>query len=150
MQRIAIALTVLVLVGCGFFDRPSPPRPLAKNATLDVYIVADEATVETLTVEDPQSASDVQLLQPPLINSSDIRSIQPDPDHHALKVTLTPTGAAKLAAITANPTGMRLAILANGEVLSIPRVLDPISNQFMITGSGLKDSEKMYERLTHE
>jgi preprotein translocase subunit SecD len=153
MRVLALVSALLLFVGgCDTLSRKNAPRPLAKNATLELYAVSATGAANTKTVTDPDTGAAVYLATPAIITSTDVATIQrseDSPDLPSLTVHLTPTGATKLAAATASPNGMRLAFVLNGTVVSIPRVLSPMSSGFRVEGGAMaKNLDSLFDALT--
>ena len=146
------AMAIVCMSGCGEF--PNAPRPLAKTATLDLYVASGSPTPNSINAIDLGNNSPIFLVTPAIISAADIASIQRSensPDMPSLTVTLTPPGAKKLAAATAIPAGRQLAIVFNGTVVAVPKLLSPLSNVFVVTGGEIaKNREKFIEALTKE
>lgn len=143
-------LVLLLLTGCdSMVDRS---RLLSKTATLDLYIVSPTQTPDSLEVTDPATNATLFLLRPAVITAADVDTVQlteTDGQPPSLSVTLTPAGATKLAAATANPTGMQLAFLINGEVISTPKLISPLSAAFNVTGEPIaKNGQQLFESIT--
>lgn len=130
----------------------SAPRPLAKAATLDLYVVSAMNTPGSKAATDPDTNAQIFLTTPAIISSADVVTIQRSensPEMPSLTVNLSPAGATKLAAATAKPTGMQLAIVVNGTVLATPKVRVPMSSSFQISGGQLtKNREEVFTALT--
>lgn len=149
--RIAVALTFLLI---GTSCQRNAPRPLSKLATLEVYLVSRSNTLNGRAVFDPQGGAQVFLILPPVIASADVATVQRavDPNEKmSLTVHLTTGGSQKLSAATTPPTGQELAILVNGQVTSVAKVVTPISADFSVSGGLIgKDREEIFAALTKE
>jgi len=128
------------------------PFALSKTAELEVYLVSLMKTSTSKQATDPATNTAIFLAMPAIINSADVETIQrsqDSPDLLSLSVNLTPAGAKKLASATANPTGMQLAIMVNGAVVTAPKVMSPISSGFRISGGEIaKNREQLFDALT--
>lgn len=73
------------------------------------------------------------------------------PQMPSLTVTLTATGGAKLAAATAKPAGLKIAIVINGTLISVPELRSPLSTSFQVTGEEIvKNREQIFAALTED
>ncbi|WP_010584105.1 SecDF P1 head subdomain-containing protein [Schlesneria paludicola] len=151
MRTIAmIATSMLLLMGCDAKNNKSIPRPLAKKATFELYVVSATGGANTKTDTDPQTGTTIYLTTPAVITSSDVESVSLSadmPDQKRLNVNLTPNGASKLSAATATPNGMRLAIAVNDKIVSAPAIRATLSNSVSISGDKL---EVTLDALTKE
>lgn len=152
-KELQIAL-VLVLLLIGTSCQRNAPRPLSKLATLEVYLVSRSNTPNARAVFDPQGGAQVFLILPPVITSADVATVQraADPNEKmSLTVHLTTGGSQKLSAVTMPPAGKELAILVNGQVASVAKVVSPISTDFSVSGGFIgKDREKIFAALTEK
>jgi preprotein translocase subunit SecD len=140
-------LMVLLLVGCDSVR--NGPQPLSKAAALDVYIVSPTKTPTAKVVAQAGNKSPVYLVTPPFISAVDVESVQRSKDTNqapSLSVKLTPAGATKMANATANAVGTQVAFLVNGTLVFMPIVREPLTGQFVITGT--TDTERLFEQLT--
>jgi preprotein translocase subunit SecD len=141
----------LLLVG-GCNGAKSAPKPLAKTATFDVYVVSPMGTPSMQRIMDPDRRTPLFLLTPAILSAADVATIQRSddtPGTPTLTVNLTPAGARKLAAATANPAGMQLALVAKGTVLAAPKVTSPLSAKFQVSSQAIAThGEQWVETLT--
>ncbi len=89
---------------------------------------------------------------PAIITAADVATVQ-RPIHSeesaSLNINLTPAGGSKLAAATATPAGMQLAVVINGTVVSTPQLRVPLSNSFGIAGGDVPNThEPWFDALT--
>ncbi|WP_339730763.1 hypothetical protein [uncultured Gimesia sp.] len=144
-------LALLLLTGCAKIK--NVPRPLAKKATLELYIVSPIKTPTTKQATIPDTNATIYLTTPAIITAADVATVQRSEDTPdippALIVNLTPAGETKLALATANPAGMQIAMLINGTVVSVPKVITPLSSTFHITISATSEKyEQLFDSLT--
>lgn len=153
MRGAAWAFALLALTA-GRDALRTPPRPLAKTATLDLYVVSAASGPSTRPATDPATGASVFLSTPAILSAADVATVRRPEDSRgqpSLEVTLTPAGAKKLAAATANPAGMQIAVVANGTVVAVPRVSSPLSTTFLVTGGMIaRDGKQLFEALTNE
>jgi preprotein translocase subunit SecD len=130
------------------------PKPLAKTATLDLYVVSPEETPNSKQATDPVTNATIFLTTPAIITAADVATIQlseDPPNLPSLCVNLTPTGTTKLATATINPTDMKIAFVVNGTVIAVPQVMVPMSTGFRISGGELaKNREQLFKSLTKD
>lgn len=147
--RIAFVLAFLLI---GTSCQRYVAYPLSKGVTLEVYLVSRTSVANSRATVDPGSGSQVFIIEPPVVSSSDVatiqRAAQPN-DQMSLTVHLTTGGARKLSAATTPVTGQELAILVNGRVASVAKVVSPISSDFSVSGGVIgKDREDIFTALT--
>jgi preprotein translocase subunit SecD len=149
--QLAIAL-IPILIGTSC--QRNAPQPLAKSAILEVYQVSPNNTASSRAAVDPESGSQVYLTLPPVIASADVATVERAEDSHdqfSLTVHLTPQGAQKMSAATTPAQGQELAIVVNGQVMSVAKVRSPISKDFSISGGSLnRERETIFAVLTEE
>lgn len=148
---LAMAFAILVggTVGCG---QRHPPRPLAKGATLEVYLITAANTPNARTATDPDSGAVIYLAPTPIISSTDVTTVQrsdPSSEDPWLTISLTPAGSTKLAAATTPTAGQKLAVVANGKVIAVANVLQPIVKDCRITSGFIhKNEQQVFDALT--
>ncbi|MBC8352144.1 MAG: hypothetical protein H8E66_09140 [Planctomycetes bacterium] len=113
------------------FDAPSGITTLefrrAQNEPAEGY-------VETTIVDSDEK---IYLRTTSDLSNEGVVSAQVVPDstgQPAIEVEFTATGARKLAALTTEHTGKRLAVVVNGEVISAPTIKGVISRKAVISG----------------
>jgi len=130
------------------------PRPLAKTATLELFVVSPTETPNSKPATRPTTNAAIYLVTPAVITTADVATVQPPQDPlrlTSLVVNLTPSGATKLATATANPKGMQLAFLLNGTIVSVVKVKVPLQSAFEISGArAAKQGESLFETLTRD
>ena len=143
----ALVLLAAWLVSCTP-DPGLPPRPLGKTATLEVFAVSATNVPGAWAVTEPGTKTTIYLRVPPIIAAADIATVQGLETELKvdLVLTLTTVGASKLTAATTPATGQKLAIVANGRVIVVAPVRNPLSNQFTV--AGFRDGETLYQSLT--
>jgi len=144
------ALLALMFCGCDAFM--NAPRPISKAATLEIYAISAVQTANSKQAVDPTTNASIFLTTPAIITTKDVETVQSEqePDGFTtLLVVMTPTGAKQLAAATANPSGMRVAIVANGKVVATPEVMSPMSTAIKVSG-GREINDALLESLTRE
>jgi preprotein translocase subunit SecD len=157
-------LICITLFGCllGLILRhrdPHTPKPLAKSATLEVYLVSPAGVLTPHSLPNRSNGSDVYLTDPPILTAGDFATVQrwenkiqsgqdwrPDP---ILSFHLTAAGASRLAAVTKTSQGMSLAIVANGNIICVSKIFGPLSDSFVIGGGDItKHREEIFSSLT--
>ena len=146
MLRLA-ALTVMILfAGCGA-DLANNPGPVAPGTTIEIFCTADAASPNTKPVVEPQSKATIHLITPPVVETADIKTVaismmQPEvvgggktsESYPALDIVLNETGTKKMLAATTSPESSNLAVVINGHVICVPKIVTPVSAAFRITG----------------
>ena len=157
-------LICITLFGCllGLFLRhrdPHTPKPLAKSATLEVYLVSPAGVLTPHSLPNRSNGSDVYLTDPPILTAVDFATVQrsegkiqsgqdwlSDP---TLSFHLTAAGASRLVAITRTSKGMSLAIVANGNNIHVSKILGTLSDNFVVGGGDVsKHREEIFRSLT--
>ena len=152
MQTLRYACAALMLIaGCDAMK--ASPRPLAKTAMLELYVVSPTKTASSKAALGPGAKATIFLETPAVVSAPDVATVQlskAEPDSPSLIVNLTPGwGREKSAAATAQPTGMRVAVVVNGSVLAVPKVVSQMSTGFRVTGEEFsKHGEQLFETLT--
>lgn len=147
---VMTATTIVLLLGCDSKIAKVVPRPLAKTAKFELYIVSPIEGANTKTEADPETGAKIYLTTPAVITTADVMSVsleEDTQDQKRLNVNLTPVGSKKLSAATAPPSGMRVAIVANDKIVSAPTVRTTLSDSVSISGS---KSTTTYDELTKE
>jgi preprotein translocase subunit SecD len=125
---LALASTLLFMcVSC----QKNSPHVLAKSASLEVYRVSSTNTANSLASVDPKTGSQIYLLLPPVTTFADVATVRRAgnaDERPSLTVNLTPQGARKLSAATTGAQGQQMAIVVNGKVISVAKVLAPLSS----------------------
>lgn len=128
------------------------PRPLAKTATLELYAVSPGNAPGTRQAVDPNTKGPLYLATPAIVSTADIATVERSEiktQQPSITVNLTRAGAARLAQATAKPAEMRVAILANGAVVAVPKVHSPLAGKFCIAGGEIqKHREELFQSLT--
>ena len=140
---------------CAGCEPSTKPRKLAASASLDVFAVSATEVPDSRATIDPETGGTIYLIVPAVVELADVQTIQRSgnfSDDHSLTIRLTPDGAKKLAAATTPATGQQLAVVINGQVIAIPRVMSPLTGgAFVISGSEIrKHREEIFEALTTE
>jgi preprotein translocase subunit SecD len=142
-----LSAALLFIAGCDTMK--NSPHPLAKTATLELYVVSSTQTPDTKQATDPDTNAPIFLTMPAIISAADVTTIQrfeDAPQRLSLDVHLSAAGAKKLEAATADPTVKRIAVVANGTVISAPKVRASMSTGFRVSGSRIQ--EQLFEALT--
>ena len=159
LRRLLLIVTCLAIAIClgidgyrYFVNRcdPNAPRPLAKTATLEVFLVSPIGTPTSLTDADPHTAATIYFATPPITVTADVltvRRLERRPNTPELVVNFKPAGAKSLAAATTPPQGM-MAIRVNGKVISVARVMSTISSNLSI--SGFENFDTIFDSLTRD
>jgi len=149
-KHILLLLLLLLVASC----RRNAPHALAKTAALEVYHVSRSSMPNSRAATEPLNGSQVFLSLPPVITSVDVATVQSaheGNDRSSLSVHLTPAGAQKLAAATTPPAGKELAVLVNGQVTGVFKVVSPLSTSFSMSGGRLgSEGEEIFRALTEE
>lgn len=132
------AAMLLTTTGCYFSSSPKLIQ-VPKGAVIEIYEVVPTPANNSKPAADPATGNPIHLLTPPLIATSDIDSIglevnQDLPDQPMLKINLTTGGAQKMLAATSSPTATNLALIVNGQVVSVPKIVTPIQGSMVVTG----------------
>ncbi len=99
--------------------------PVLSAARLEFYEMAEDQV--GLAVEGPDGPLLLRL--EPFLTGAELRDAAPTLDMNdqpALILRLSPEGAATFADVTARSLGAPLAVVLDGDVLSVPRVMEPI------------------------
>jgi len=133
-----LSMLLLATAGCGFSDNTNP-IPVPSGTVIEIYEVAATQGNNTKAAVDPESGKPIQLITPPLIATSDIDTIAQEentdqPDHPMLKIDLTPAGEKKMVAATTTPTATHLALVVDGQIVSVPKIMVPIQDSMVLTG----------------
>lgn len=145
--RISVrAMMVLTLVMATAFSLwplfpPNPgdnygPKPLVNSASFEIYHLAHQGIPGAVPFKDPIEGL-VYVHPAPIISEVEIETVEfsPGSDKHSvpsLLLSLTPTGGARLGTATARAKGKHLAIIVNGEIVSVPRVRSTMGRQICI------------------
>src|SRR5262249_21467397 len=137
-QLIVIGWFLVPLAaGCNWL-KSSTPRPLAKAARLEVYLVSPAAAANSQAATYADTGDTVYLVTPAITTSDEVISIQKsDAPQPGLIVNFSPTGAQKLAAATSPPTGKSLAVVVNGEVVFVAKLMSTLSTSIHLNGGQL-------------
>src|SRR5437899_1735341 len=130
---------VPMVAGCNWLNS-NAPRPLARAARLEIYLVSPTAVANSQAATYADTGATIYLLTPPIITSADIATIQKSeqtPGHLGLAINLLPAGGQKLAAATTPAAGKSMAIVVNGEVVFVAKLVSTLSNDMRIEGGGL-------------
>ena len=147
-------LMASTLAGCGWIDLPGSPQPLGKGTSLELFSVSSTNVAGTRAAAGPDAGSTIYLIQPPIIVSSEVETVQlrkSTPSMPELVVNLTPAGAKKMSAATTPPKRQQLALVVNGKVLAAPTVMATISDSLILGGMLTdKDCDEFFDSLTAE
>lgn len=87
---------------------------------------------------DDRSISDMWLHKDVLLNESDVAFIKVSPDPvtkgFGLELQLSDNGREKLARLTKEGIGRRLAVVLNGEIISAPKITEPVTAGTLVVG----------------
>jgi preprotein translocase subunit SecD len=148
---LAAAAVVCSSSGC---ESRSASKALGSAATLELQLVSTTNVPNSRQATDLNSDATIYLTSPAVITSADVATVQRSEDSQqrpSLTVNLTPTGAQKLVTATTPATGQKLAVVANGEVISVATVYSPLSNSVQISGGPVQqDRERIFESLTKD
>ncbi|TWU17160.1 preprotein translocase subunit SecD [Novipirellula galeiformis] len=144
--RLAYLMGLLFVLGC-FQSQPSPPAFVPPHATIEIFATSPKAGPNTKPATDPLSRATIHLVTPPVVTNADISGVAktemtvetvggvaPSTTVPALDVRLNATGSPKLLAATTNPASPSIAVVVNGTVICVPKIRQPISDSFRITG----------------
>ena len=151
LQLIVVGLFVGSVAGCNWLTA-NAPRPLGRAAMLELYLVSAAAVPNSQAAVAPGTGNTIYLVTPPIITSADVATVQ-KPQQTAgqpgLAVNLSPAGAQKLAAATAGAHGQSLAIVANGNVISVAKIKSTLSTSLVVSAGGQsKFWDDLFEQLT--
>jgi preprotein translocase subunit SecD len=148
---LALASILLLILICASCQKSAPHIP-TKSASLEVYRVSPTNTANSLASVDPNTGSQIYLLLPAVTTSADVATVRRSgnaDETPSLTVNLTPQGAQKLSAATTGAQGQQMAIVVNGKVISVAKVLSPLSSAFNISGGPIQQNrEDIFEVLT--
>lgn len=135
---------LLATTGC-YFSGSAKLIRVPNGAVIEIYEVVPTQANNTKPAAEPVTGNPIHLLTPPLIVTSDIDTIGLDvnrdqPDQPMLMINLTTGGAQKMLAATTNPTASHLALIVNGQVVSVPKIVTPIQGSMVVTGGGGKNA----------
>lgn len=163
----ALAAFGLLSVALGCASAPSPAPPEATGIDAIVWQVARPAGVEQASLElrlvttaeegESLSALDVdgstlQLAASPVVTSRDLARVEValelDLEHYAVTLHFTAQAAERLAELTRNRLGGRLAVLVDGQVLFAPYIQGVLSDSAMIANRfDRAEATRLAERL---
>ena len=130
MKRLLPLLICLASVVCVY---------AMDSTAIGIARVLDEPTAETreMTLTARDTEEKLQVDRNVRLHDRDFRGVElVDGPEVGIRITLTPEGTAKLTALTREALGKRLAVFADGRVLSAPVVRDVITgDSLMITGN---------------
>jgi len=135
-ESLAAAVLFTLLVGCSAKTQPVSVSP---GLDVEVYTLSAGQAANTTEARDPATGGAVYLQQPPIITASDVATVgevETDSANHrppGLVFRLTSAGGAKMSRATAQPSG-QLAIVIGGQLVSIPKILSPVGQEFEISG----------------
>ncbi len=136
-MRFILCLAAFSIAAAGCDMMGDAPKPLAKHATFELYLVSPVETPTTKRARDPSAHKEIFLIDPPIVTTADVKTVQLDTSDTLspkLFVVLTPAGGTKLSRATAKPKGGAIACVINGTVVSIPTVHSQLGASFAIEG----------------
>jgi preprotein translocase subunit SecD len=68
-------------------------------------------------------------------------------DTYGLIIVFTESGAEKMKKLTEKRIGKSLAVMLDGKVLSVPKLMMPLSKQATITGFSKKEAEELAKKI---
>jgi hypothetical protein len=151
---VCVCAAIALFAGCDAVRNPLKhvPRPLARSAKFDLYLVSPTKLPGCQVATDPSGGGPLYLITPPVISATDVATVQRSEDTSdaaSLSFKLTPVGAGKLSRATASPGNIAVAV--DGKVLMTASVLSPLSESFEVTGGAFaEDQEKWFRALTEE
>ena len=145
-RMIFLAVAVLLVPGC--WSAPTAtPVAVPAGVTIEIYATAAKAGPNTTPDVDPTTKATIHLITPPVIATTDIATVAksemavetiggapPSDPVPSLEIVFTPAGAQKMKAATTTPTSTNLAIVVNGVVVSVPKIVTPIHGTCRVTG----------------
>jgi len=152
-QLIAVGLSLMLAAGCNWITS-NAPRPLAKAARLEVYLVSPTAVPNSQPAAYPDAGTTVYLVIPAITTSDDVVSVQKSDAQQpgvqtGLIVDFSPKGAQRLAAATTPPSGKSLAVVVDGEVVSVAKLVSTLSSGIHLSGgASSKRWEEIFNQLT--
>ena len=138
MQRaLAIGIALLIL-GCS--SRSTPDRP-ARLVLLEFRLVAQQDRValgaDGLTKATVVGTGETLWLEPEvLLSNADVRSARARTGDREPEIwlTFTSAGQRKFTAVTEEHVQRRLAVIADGQVLIAPVIIEKLRGQAVVTG----------------
>src|SRR3984893_7598849 len=112
--------------------------PAAEPATFEVNTDRIQTTLLEVRLAEtvPNSNSKIYMHDERVISNNDVvqARVVEGKGQFSIAITLTPSGAARMAAATSKHVGKPLAIIVNGDVIAAPTVRTQIGSEAMITG----------------
>jgi preprotein translocase subunit SecD len=122
-------------------------RLVVENPSYDTEELTLNRPIAGRLVEEKLYVQKKPLLDGPVIKSATAEK-EPVSGDGKVSITLTPDGAKRIAEITRDHIGERLAFGVDGKIYSAPKVLTPIKNGIaMITGLKLQEARQLATRL---
>ena len=149
----AAALAIVVATTIHAADEST--RPLSKTATLELHFVTTESLPDSKACTNPDTGEPLFLTMPEILTATDVASVglvddEINPTMNArLDVFLTNDGAMKIASATANGQGSQLALVVNGDVSLVAKVMSPLPGHF-VCSSSRKRCERVFRSLTED
>ncbi len=141
MAVVLVVASYLALVP--LFDNPNEPNmgplPISKSVRFEVFKVAPSGGTNGPTFADPETGAVLHTLNPAILTSADVETVQLEEYVGLwLSFVLTPTGANKLLKATQVAPGARLVAVVDGQVLSAPKIVEPIwGGKFRMSGGNI-------------
>jgi len=162
MNRLAMAAAgafglaaLAIVVATTIHAADESTHPLAKTATLELHFVTTESLPGSKACTNPDTGEPLFLTMPEILTATDVASVELVDDelypslHAGLDVFLTDDGAMKIASATANVQGSQLALVVNGDVSIVAKVMSPLSGHF-VCSSSRKRCERVFRSLTED
>ena len=160
MNRMALAaagafgtLALASVVATTIHAADEATRPRSKTATLELHFVTTESLPGSKACTNPDTGEPLFLTMPEILTATDVASVglvddETNPAMNAgLDVFLTNDGAMKIASATANGQGSQLALVVNGDVSLVAKVMSPLPGHF-VCSSSRKRCERVFRSLT--
>ena len=129
------------------------PLSISKSVRFEVFKVASAAGTNRPTFTDPDTGAVLHALNPAVLTSADVATVQLEEDVGlSLSFVLTPTGANKLLKATQVAPGARLVAVVDGQVISAPKIIQPIwGGRFQMSGGKIHaDGYELFRVMTSE
>ena len=150
----AAALAIVVATTIHAADEST--RPLSKTATLELHFVTTESLPGSKACTNPDTGEPLFLTMPEILSATDVASVElVDEDIQnpfvmgRLNVSLTDDGARKITTATASAKGSQIALVVNGDVPFVAKLMSPLFGQFAYSGSW-KRCDRVFRSLTED
>ena len=126
--------------------QPTEPRAQAPEAQMSeplLVFLADTAPQGNWVEVDIDGSNSLYMEPEPFLTRNDLESVEAGASNEGdglLALTLKPDAAQRLASVTQNNPGKRLALVVDGTLLAIPGYSEPIDEGRLVFMVGTKDN----------